>query len=154
MPVPAVLVTNDGTLPPTEEVGSHTHLSVEDHSRVATHFKHVASTDAGTTTVVSSRPGNALVVTDIILSQKKVASGTLTIQFDDDDDNTEILAVLDTVTDGVTMHIPFAGRVRGWKDARIEMVSVGNSAVSNVTVMYYHLGGTQVLSFTNWDGLR
>ena len=153
MPVNSTLQTITGTPLHTERVGLHTHLVVEDHSRVATQFKAAASTVASTTTVVAARSGQAIVITDIILSQKRVANGTLTIQFDDDDDNTVILTTVDTV-DSVVSHMAFAGRVRGWKDARVEMVSVGTNAETNVTVMYYHLSGEQVLSFADWDALR
>ena len=155
MPAPVFLETFDGVLLHTEEVGAHTHLVVEDHSRVASQFKHAASTDAGTTTIVSARPGAAIVVTDIILAQEKVAGGFITVQFDDDDDNTVILLRATTVDGDLPgFHIPFAGRVRGWKDARVEMVTVGTNVESDVTIVYYHLGGENVLSFADWDAQR
>ncbi len=154
MPVNSTLQTIEGVNLHTETVGHHTHLVTEDHSRVATHFKTAATTSAATTTIVQSKPGQAIVITDIILAQDKVASGALTIQFDDDATNTVILLKVDTSDAQVTGHFPFAGRVRGWKDARVEMISAGTNPSTNVTVMYYHLAGEQVLSFNDWDALR
>ena len=39
MSTPVYLITKEGVLLHTETVGAHTHLVVEDHSRVATQFK-------------------------------------------------------------------------------------------------------------------
>ena len=155
MALPVWLQTITGVALHTEKVGQHTHLVTEDHSRVVTQFQHAASTDAGTTTVVTPRSGAAIVITDIILSQEKVAAGFITIQFDDDDNNTVIL-LRGTTVDGDMpgLHIPFAGRVRGWKDARVEMVTVGVNVESDVTIMYYHLIGEQVLLFDEWSAQR
>ena len=155
MAVNATLQTVEGVDLHVETVGRHTHLVVEDHSRVASHFKHQARTTAGTSTVVEAKSGQAIVITDIILSQEKVSAGFITIQFDDDATNTVIL-LRGTTVDGDLpgLHIPFAGRVRGWKDARVEMVTVGVNVESDVTVVYYHLSGEQVLSFEDWDKLR
>ena len=66
MSAPVVLQTEDGVLLHTEKAGLHTHLITEDHSRVATHFKAGAMTVASTVTVVTPRPGGAIVVTDIL----------------------------------------------------------------------------------------
>jgi len=137
----------------TETIGNHTHLVIEEHARVATHFKVAATADAATTIIVSPKAGKALVITDIIVSQDKVASGAITLQFTDGT-NTEILFKASTVDAPVALAHGFAGRMSGWKDARVEMISAGTNPATDVTIAYYHLGGENVLTFDNWDAER
>lgn len=153
MPVPTYLETLDGVLLHTESVGAHTHLVVEDHSRVATQFRANALTTAGTAIVVTPPEGTAIVVTDISYSADKVNGGSLRIEFTDGS-NAVILKkaiVTDAPVDG---HIAYAGRALGWQDARIDMVNVGTNLNSDVTVFYYFIRGEGVLSFTDWDAQR
>ncbi len=153
MPVPTYLQDIESVALHTEKVGGHTHLVIEDHARVATQFKVANTTTAATTTVVSPRTGGAIVITDLIVVQDKVASGVITVQFTDDT-NDEILYKATTSDAQVVMNHAFAGRMRGWQDARIEMISAGTNPTTNVSVTYYHLVGEGVFSFADWDALR
>lgn len=153
MSTPVYLVDSNGTLLHTEQVGKHTHLVVEDHARVATQFKVANTTSAATTTVVRPRKGGAIIITDLIVVQDKVASGVITVQFTDDT-NDEILFKASTSDAQIVMNHAFAGRMRGWRDARIEMISAGTNPTTNVSVTYYHLVGEGVFSFADWDALR
>lgn len=154
MSVPVTLQDNDGTILHVEKVGPHTHLIFEDHSRVATQFKSIKSTSAETVVAVRPRAGGAIVITDIVASGEKASNGSIIVQFTDGSD-TVVLTELATVTNGLAIAIPFSGRIRGWQDARIDVITAGTNPVSNVLVAYYHLvgeGGT--LSFADWDAQR
>ena len=154
MAVPSYLVLEDGTLLHTEKVGPHTHLVTEDHSRVATQFRTVANTGAETQIAVTPPKGTAIVITDVILGAEKAASGSVTVQFTDGSD-TVIVFKISTVQNPVSLHIPFAGRWRGWRDARIDVVTTGGNSDSDVSIGYYILAGVAgVLSFTDWDAQR
>ena len=153
MSAPVFLETIEGVLLHTEKVGPHTHLVVEDHSRVATQFRSVANTGAETQIAVTPPEGTAIVITDVILGAEKAASGSVTVQFTQGSD-TVIVFKISTVQNPVSLHIPFAGRWRGWKDARIDVVTAGGNSDSDVSVGYYILRGEGVLSFTDWDAQR
>ena len=135
-------------------MGQHTHLVVEDHARVATQFKSVANSGAETQIAVTPFKGTAIVITDVILGGEKAASGSITVQFTDGSD-TVIVFKISTVQNPVSLHIPFAGRWRGWKDARIDVVTTGGNSDSDVSIGYYIITGVEgVLSFADWDVLR
>ncbi len=154
MPAPVYLQSIDGRALHTEDLGpTDTHLITEDHSRVGTQFKVARSTVASTTIVVQPRASQAIVLTDLIVNQDKVAGGTVSVQFTDGS-NAEIIFQADTTDAPVTAAMAFQGRVRGWVDARIELISSGTNPETSVTVVYYHLGGEGVLSFTDWDAQR
>jgi len=153
MPAPVFLETVEGVLLHTEKVGPHTHLVVEDHSRVATQFRSVANTGAETQIAVTPPSGTAIVITDVVLGAEKAASGSVTVQFTEGSD-TVIVFKISTVQNPVSLHIPFAGRWRGWGDARIDVVTTGGNSDSDVSVGYYILRGAGVLSFADWDAQR
>lgn len=153
MAVPSYLIAENGELLHVESVGPHTHLVVEDHARVASQFKTNSIAVASTAIVVAPPSGTAIVVTDMIASAEKVSGGSITVQFTDGA-NTVVLfkaALGDAPT--VVSH-PFAGRVRGWVDARIDMVGVGTNIDADVTIVYYVIRGEGVLSFADWDTER
>lgn len=137
----------------TETVGGHTHLVIEDHSRVATNYKFASHSGATTTAVVTPRPGGAIVIVDLIISGEKRTNATIVVRFTDGTDTAGIISPV--VNDApVNLHIPFAGRFRGWKNARLEFITDTNNQVGTITVGYYHLRGAGVLSFADWDALR
>ena len=136
-----------------ETVGAHTHLVVEDHSRVATQFKSVAHSGATTTAVVTPRQGQVIVITDIVLAGEKRTNATIDVRFTDGSDSVIIIAPV--VNDApVNLHIPFSGRFRGWKDARIDFITDTANQVANITIGYYFIQGAGVLSFTDWAAER
>lgn len=154
MSVPAVLQTEDGARLHTETVGPHTHIIVEDHARVATQFKSLAFTDAATATLVTPPKGTAMVMTDFTVSAEKLTGGSVSLRFTDGTDTVIIFTAI--VTDApVNLTFSPAGRWRGWRDARMEIVSVGNNIDGAVSMGYYFIRGEAgVLSFADWDALR
>jgi len=56
------------------------------------------------------------------------------------------------VTDApVYLHMPFRGRVRGWRDARVDVV-VTNAVIGSVMAVYVKVPSG--LPFAEWDELR
>lgn len=154
MAVPSFLVLEDGTLLHTEKVGPHTHLVTEDHSRVATQFKSIAFTTATTTVLATPPKGAAMVITDFLVSAEKVNGGSVSIQLTDGSQTVIIFTAI--VTDApVNLAFSPQGRWRGWKDARIDIVSVGTNIDGTVSMGYYFIRGKEgVLSFADWDAQR
>lgn len=151
----AKLMDASGILLHTEQVGAHTHLVTEDHSRVATQFKSVTHSTATTTTIVTPQSGGALVLTDIIISGEKhqtAGQGVITIAFTDGAQTINVI-VADNTDAPVNLAIPFAGRWRGWLDAQIDFTTSQANDVT-VSIGYYFLSGENVLSFSDWDAER
>jgi hypothetical protein len=115
------------------------------------HFKSATRTGAGTTIIVQPRSGEAIALTDFIISGEKKA-GTLTLQFTDGT-NTINIAVIPLVDAPANFAIPFVGRWMGWRDARISMIT---DVVANVTVScgYVRVPSEHTLSYAEWDALR
>lgn len=136
-----------------ERVGTHVHLIIEQHARVKTQYKAITHTTAATSTIAAPRKGQALVITDIVVSGEKINGGIITIQFNDGTRQDGIKKF--HVTDGpVNLHIGYQGRNKGWKDAFIEVITDTANQDASVEVGFYSIRGPGVLSFTDWDADR
>jgi len=94
-----------------------------------------------------------VVLTDLLVSGEKINGGIIQVQFTDDT-NSEIVSK-SHVTDGpVNLAMPFAGRWRGWKDARIEMLVTTSMQDATVAIGYYFVTGAGVFIFEDWDAQR
>lgn len=114
-------------------------------------FQSVTRSTTGTTTVITPRPNGSIAIIDVLVSATKVNAATVSLVFDDDTDS-EILFTASTNN----QPIPFGswsvkGRLQGWRDARLDLVTV-NSTLAFVTVVYMHL--PTGLVFGDWDALR
>jgi len=107
-------------------------------------------TTAGTTIIASPALGQEIVLTDLIISADRVNGSSTTIQFTDGVD-TEVIMKITTTDAPANIAVPFNGNWRGWKDARIEMVTV-NSVDSTVALGYYKV--SEGISFSEWDSKR
>jgi hypothetical protein len=149
------VVTNEGAVrePHFEEsIAEPNHLSAIMMTEGARHghWKVAQRTTAGTTIIAAPELGGSLALTDIIVSTDKTAGSSLTLQFTDGS-NTEVLAVFDSVNAPVAVSITVGGRLQGWEDARLEMVTVG-TVTANVTLGYIKspIGENYAL----WDAKR
>ena len=114
-------------------------------------FQSVTRSTGGTTTVVTPRPGGSVAVVDVLVSATKVNSATVSLVFDDDTDS-EVLFTASTNNQPITFGAwPVRGRCQGWRDARLDLVTV-NSTLAFMTVVYMHLPAGLV--FADWDSLR
>jgi hypothetical protein len=122
-------------------------LAVERYERIYGMFYSVSRTTAGTTVIVSPRLGAGIVITDLIMSQDK-ANSTITIRFYDGT-NAQVLAAFNTVDAPLSIAMPFTGKIKGWQNAWVEMVTSANSN-AYVTVGFYHSNSTHTLPYTEW----
>ena len=114
------------------------------------HFKVAERTSAGTTTVVDVLPDGSIILTDIFIATDKTNSGTVILQFNDDT-NTEIIYKGHATDAPVNIAMNLSGRFRGWKNARLEMVT-NNSVDASVTVGYIKVRSS--IDFAAWDAAR
>ena len=114
-------------------------------------FRAVQITSATTTIVATASPGGSLLMTDLVVSAKKVAGTTLIVEFDDGV-NTEIISDPDSVNQSVNFSWTPFGRIQGWTDAAVKVVTTGANTVATVTVGYVKLPDS--ISFSEWNDLR
>lgn len=113
-------------------------------------FKAATRTTAGTTVIVQPKAGGSVIVTDILVSGEKQAGSDVTIQFTDGV-NTEIMIVSDQVDATPTIAANLQSYFRGWRDARVELVT-GGAGDATVTIGYFHSPDSQ--TFSEWDAER
>ena len=105
---------------------------------------------AGTTIITQPFASGALLVTDLIISTDKVANSSVQLQFTDGS-NTEIIALFDSANAPVSLSISIGGRLHGWRDARLEMVTV---QTVNASIMVGYMKIKSIQDFTEWDNER
>lgn len=119
--------------------------------KLYSNFKSAVRTTAGTTVVVQPRSGEAISLTDILISAQK-AAGNLLIQFTDGVYTVVLFGI--ALTDApASFGVPLAGKWMGWRDARIEMVT---DAVFGalVAVGYTRVKSNSTLSYAEWNAKR
>ena len=133
--------------------GPHTNepvFVVMSPSEAHAHFKSATRTTAGTTIIVQPREGQAIWITDIIVSGEKQTGSSITVQFTDGT-NTEVIVIVDQVDAAPNLAPTLNSYFRGWKDARVEIVTAG-AGDGTVTIGYIH--ATEALAFDVWDAER
>lgn len=149
------VATNEGAIAELHHVRSqfHPHFVVPVYTTGPQRhgvWKVTNRTSAGTTIITSPDGEGAIIVTDMIVSTDKTAGSSVQLQFTDDTD-TEIMALFDSTNAPVAMAIALVGQLRGWKDARLEIVTV-NSVNATITLGYMKV--PEGLPFAEWDALR
>ena len=121
-------------------------------SEIMTHgvFRSEQRTSAGTTIITSPDEGGGLLLTDLIVTANKTASSTAIVQFANGG-HTIILAQIDSVNNPANLSHAFNGRILGWKNAHIDIVTTGNVTI-NVLIGYMKVKNG--LEFSAWDALR
>lgn len=125
-------------------------LITETHSAIKGVFKAVTRTTAGTTTITAPRIGGSIHITDLIMTTDKTALSDVTVRFTDGSDTVNVI-VADSTNNTVNIAIAFTGLWRGWKDARLEVVTVADVTATVAVGYVLHDDG---IPFTEWDDLR
>lgn len=154
-----VLVNKDNHAFHSERVQTHRALSEENNetlvamSPLLVHgvFKAVTLSGAATTIIASPKPNGSLILTDLVISAKKVAGTTLTIEFDDGA-NTEVIVSPDTINQSVNFSWSPVGRLQGWRGAALKVTTVGANTDATVTAGY--VKNPESLVYADWDALR
>lgn len=124
---------------------------IADHQHAVGVFKAKTRETAGTTIIAQPVAGGSISLHDILISAEKKQSGELTLQFTDGTNTEAVFAPI--VTDApVNIGMPIKGKWRGWKDARVEMVTAGATFKATITLGYAKLADG--LEFSEWDGAR
>lgn len=113
-------------------------------------FKSVTRATAGTSIITAPTLGGAIVLTDLIVSTDKRPLSNVTISLTDDTETIDIMT-LDSTNAPVNTSIAFTGRIAGWKNARLEVVTVSD-VTATVTCGYFK--EQEGLSLLEWDALR
>ena len=114
-------------------------------------FKSVTATTQTTTEITLPAAGGAIVITDLLITTNKQAGGIATLRFSDSVPNTVNIAVF-PVDLAVNQSIAFVGLFRGWRDAKLELVTSGATFDATVTAGYMKV--PDGLEFAEWDALR
>ena len=125
-------------------------LVVTNEALIHGSFKSVSRTTAGTTIIAEPDVGGSIILTDIIVSTDKTAGSSVTIRFTDGT-NTIVVMKGDSVNAPFSIAIPLAGKWQGWKDARLEVVTV-STVDATVAAGYYKVASG--LAFETWDAMR
>lgn len=133
--------------------GTEELLVIEDYVTAFSVFKAVTRTTAGTTIIVTPPAGGSLSITDIILSATKASGATVTLQFEDDT-NTEVITTVALTNVPVTFTIPVKGRLQGWRDARLELVTATSSAQTTAFITTGYMRLPNGLEYSEWNALR
>jgi hypothetical protein len=127
-------------------------LTVATYGQQNGHFKAATRTSAGTTTVVTPYDGDAIVLTDLILTTDRVALSTVTVSFTDGVNTVTIIST--SCADApCNIAIPFSGLWRGWESARIDLTTVAGLSAT-LAIGYFHVKGNDALQYSQWDALR
>jgi len=113
-------------------------------------FKAVSGTTAATTTVTAPSIGGNIALLSIMLSAEKKNTGSIELRFTDD---TETITVFKAILTDAP--VAFGGAIgtvwRGWKNARLEVVTV-QDFIYTVTAGY--VKERDGLNYADWDSLR
>ena len=145
------LLHTEGLELPNEFTGDGTHLIVGTPFLAHGVFNSEVLAGAGTTVVAIPPAGGSLIITDVVISAKKVVGTSIDLRFSDGV-TTEVLISPDTVNQSTNFSWVPVGRIQGWRDACVDVVTVGASFEGTVTVGYVKV--RKSLDYIDWDGLR
>lgn len=118
------------------------------------HWAVVTNTGIETKTVVTVRPNESIMITDIIItSSKKVTDATIIPLFDDGTNSVDLMTI-EAGLAAVEFNHAFTGGIRGWKNADFKITT--NKAALNVEtlVAYVRISETLTLTYDVWNAER
>lgn len=134
--------------PTATEVGLG--LSVISPKEVHGQFRAATRSSAGTTEVIACPEDGSIILTDLVLGTTRTNNATVTVRFSDGTNTVNIFSG-NTNDAPINIALSLGGRVRGWQNADLQLVTTG-SVVANLTCVYYK--STNGLGFNNWDKKR
>ena len=130
--------------------GDNLGLEIIDPYRLYGTFRSTTRTTAGTTTITSPEDNGSLVITDLLISGEKQAGSTAEVRFTDDT-NTSTLFLASQVDAPPNFSHSFAGRIQGWRDARVDLITSG---AGDATVLLCYIKVPNGLPYAEWDTYR
>jgi len=125
-------------------------LVVQGEAAIIGVWQSVNRTSAGTTTITTPVLNGSVIITDILISTTKTAMTDLLLQFTDGTE-TEVIFKVDTSNNPHAFGVTIRGRLQGWKNARIDMVTTG-AVDATITLGYFKV--PTGLDFKEWDARR
>lgn len=122
-------------------------FSVINPKEIWTEFSAAARSSAGTTVIATAPAKGSLILTDLIIGTDKVNNATIAVRFNDGTRSVNLFSGVATDAP-INFSVTFGGRVRGWADANLELVTAG-ALEANVTAVYYK--STGALEYDVWD---
>ena len=92
----------------------------------------------------------SLILGDLIVNTEKQAGGAVEVRWNDGSNQITIFKVF-CVDAPANLAIGFAGRVQGWRDAYIEIVT---TADTDNTVFLSYVKAPAGIPYNEWDSLR
>jgi len=126
----------------------HYHLPVVNPGAEHGLWKAVSGTTAATTIITAPTNGGNLHVLNITLSGEKKNTGTIELRFTD---GTNTITVFKASLTDAQVNVSIAGNYLGWKDARLEVVTVADFIY---TVLCSYIKQSEGLDYSDWDSLR
>lgn len=114
-------------------------------------FKSVTRTSIGITIIAEPELDGALVITDLLISTNEQKDSLVEVNFIDGTNSVNIVTG-DVSSGPLSITITFIEKRQGWKNARIELKTVGRPFNANVSIGYIKV--STGLDFDDWDSLR
>jgi len=118
------------------------------------HWAVVTNTGSETKTVVTVKPNESIMITDIIItSSKKVTDATIIPNFDDGTNSIDLFTI-EAGLAAVEFNHSFVGGIRGWKAAEFKITT--NKAALNVETMvaYVRISKDFTKTYAQWNAER
>ena len=127
-------------------------LETTTHAAMSGSFRAVSRASAGTTIITSPNVGGSIVLTDLMLTTDKVNGATVTIHFTD---GVNTIVIIDAVVTDAPCNIAtsFIGHWHGWKDARIELITV-STVKATVACGYFKADALHTQDYSEWNAER
>lgn len=115
-------------------------------------FKAATRSSGGTSIVAEPLPRSSILLTDMILTADRVAASTVIVRFTDDTNAINIITA--NCNDApINLALTFGGRWQGWKNAKIELVTIGN-VTTTVALGYMKIEEKYTLAYDEWNAER
>ena len=138
------------TLHTHDPYGHGSMLAVTNFHEAHGSFRATQSTTAQTVIVAEPGVGGAIAISSLLISAHKSNGNSITVQFTDGTNTEIVFAQLLTNLD-ISVPIAITHGWRGWRDARLELITTGVDQV-NITVGYSKL--EKGMPFDAWDAIR
>jgi len=153
MAIPSRIVDEDGKPLKLIEFengghGKHYHMAIISPGEVHGLWKAISGTAAATTTVTEPANGGNIYVKNIAVSGEKKNTGTIELRFTD---GTNTITIFKAILTDAPVNIAIAGDYKGWKDARLEVVTVLDFTH---TVLCSYIKQPNALAYADWDARR
>ena len=153
MGTPAILYGTNGKPLLTNKTPWGEVLLTAEPARMLGAFKAATNADVQTQTIAECPAGQALFVTDIVLSANKTPASTVTVRFYDGT-RSESIVVADSAEGTVNLSIHPQGRTLGWDAAYVQLVTDTLNQDATCTVWYIRVIGDLVVGYAKWNTMR